>query len=51
MIAVNKELAEKVKELVQQGKNVEAVSLVQKVMKCGLRNAKEYVDSIRDQQS
>lgn len=50
MIEVNKELAEKVKELVQQDRKLEAVSLVQEVLKCGLRNSKEYVDSIEKQE-
>jgi len=47
MIEVNKELADQVEKLVKAGSNVEAVGLVQKIMQCGLKNAKEYVDSIR----
>jgi ribosomal protein L7/L12 len=47
MEKLNKELESKVKELVKQGNVLEAVKLVQQVLKCGLRNSKEIVDSYR----
>ena len=43
---VNLELEAQVKALIKENKKVEAVALVQKVMVCGLVNAKRYVDSL-----
>ena len=45
---ITKELEERIKALIKAGKTVEAVKLVQEEMKCGLKNSKEYVDSLID---
>jgi hypothetical protein len=39
-------LDKKVKELVSQNKVPEAIQIVMKHYKCGLRQAKEYVDKL-----
>ncbi|MEM8527385.1 MAG: hypothetical protein AAGG68_22280 [Bacteroidota bacterium] len=44
---ITKELEDQIKQLVKQGKVVEAVALVQKEMKPGLRVSKEIVDKYR----
>lgn len=49
MEQLNKELEEKVIELVKQNKVVEAVALVQKVLQLGLKNSKDIVDKYREQ--
>lgn len=46
---ISKKLEEQVKTLIESGKTVEAVKLVQEEMKCGLKNSKNYVDSLIDQ--
>lgn len=45
-IKVNKELEEKIKELVEENKVAEAVKLVHEINKCGLRVAKDFVDKL-----
>ncbi len=47
MAEISKELEEKIKLLVKQGKPIEAVSLVQQELQLGLRNSKEIVDKYR----
>ena len=49
MIEINKELEEKIKLLIKQGKPIEAVSLVQQELQLGLRNSKEIVDKYRNE--
>lgn len=44
---LNKELENQVKQLVKQGKVIQAVALVQKELKQGLRVSKEIVDKYR----
>lgn len=44
---VPKELENQVKQLVKQGKVIEAIALVQKELKQGLRISKEIVDKYR----
>ena len=44
---IPKELENQIKELVKQGKAIEAVALVQKELKKGLRISKEIVDKYR----
>lgn len=47
MAEISKELEEKIKSLIQQGKSIEAVSLVQQELQLGLRISKEIVDKYR----
>ncbi|QIA08850.1 hypothetical protein [Draconibacterium halophilum] len=49
MAEINKELEEKIKLLIKQGKPIEAVSLVQQELQLGLRNSKEIVDKYRNE--
>ncbi len=49
MAEISKELEEKIKILVKQGKPIEAVSLVQQELQLGLRNSKEIVDKYRNE--
>jgi hypothetical protein len=44
---ISKELMEKIKSLVEQGKPIEAVSLVQQELQLGLRKSKEIVDQYK----
>jgi hypothetical protein len=44
MAEIKKELEEKIKQLIKQGKPIDAVSLVQQELKLGLRISKEIVD-------
>lgn len=44
---LNKELEAQIKKLIKQGKTVEAVMLVQKELKQGLRVSKEIVDQYK----
>lgn len=44
---ISKELENKIKELVKQAKVIEAITLVQKELKQGLRVSKEIVDKYR----
>ena len=46
---INKKLEALIKNLVKQGKVVEAIALVQKELKQGLRVSKEIVDKYRNQ--
>jgi hypothetical protein len=48
MVEISKELEEKIKLLIKQGKPIEAVSLVQQELQLGLRNSKEIVDKYRN---
>jgi hypothetical protein len=47
MAEISKELEEKIKLLVKQGKLIEAVSLVQQELQLGLKVSKEIVDKYR----
>lgn len=47
MEKLDKELEEKVKELIKQNKTIEAVTLVQKSLQLGLKISKEIVDKYR----
>lgn len=47
MAEISKELEEKIKLLVKQGKLIEAVSLVQQELQLGLKISKEIVDKYR----
>ena len=49
MAEISKELEEKIKFLVKQGKPIEALSLVQQELQLGLRNSKEIVDRYRNE--
>ena len=49
MAEISKELEEKIKLLVKQGKPIEALSLVQQELQLGLRNSKEIVDRYRNE--
>jgi hypothetical protein len=49
MAEISKELEEKIKLLIKQGKPIEAVSLVQQELQLGLRNSKEIVDKYRNE--
>ena len=46
---ISKELEAKIKLLIQQGKAIEAVSLVQQELQLGLRKPKEIVDKYRNE--
>ena len=47
MKEISKELEEKIKLLIKQGKLIEAVYLVQQELQLGLRKSKEIVDEYR----
>ena len=47
MVEINKELEEKIKLLIKQGKPIEAVSLVQQELQLGLKKSKDIVDEYR----
>lgn len=49
MAEISKELEEKIKLLIKQGKPIEAVSLVQQELQLGLRNSKDIVDKYRNE--
>lgn len=49
MTEISKELEARIKQLLKQGKPIEAVSLVQQELKLGLRISKEIVDKYRNE--
>ena len=48
MTEISKELEDRIKQLIKQGKPIEAVSLVQQELQLGLRNSKEIEDKYRN---